>query len=47
MRPTSGQIGYITPSICGIPTASEEGTKSEVAYKWAWVLHYPCYSGAS
>ena len=40
--PTSGQIGYLTPAVSGIPTASERGAKSEVAHKWAnWPPH-PC-----
>ena len=33
--PTSGQGGYITPAAWGVPTASQRGTKSEVAHKWA------------
>ena len=32
---TSGQIGYITPAVLGVPNASERGTKSAVAHKWA------------
>ena len=32
--PTSGQIGYLTPAVSGIPTAAERGAKSEVAQKW-------------
>ena len=31
----SGQMGYITPAVGGVPTASERGTKSQVAHKWA------------
>ena len=31
--PTSGQNGYLTPAVSGIPTASERGAKSEVAHK--------------
>ena len=43
--PTSGQSGYVTPAVSGIPTASERGGKSEVAHKWAkWLLH-PCRLG--
>ena len=45
--PTSGQGGYITPAAPGIPTASERGTKSEVAHKWARWLHNPCRLGDS
>ena len=43
--PTSGQIGYLTPAVSGIPTASERGTKSEVAHKWANWLPHPCRIG--
>ena len=31
--PTSGQSGYVTPAVSGIPTAAERGGKSEVAHK--------------
>ena len=40
--PTSGQGGCITPAASGIPTASKPGEKSEVAHKWARLLHHPC-----
>ena len=41
--PTSGQTGYVTPAISGIPTASERGAKSEVVHKWAkWLRHSCC-----
>ena len=43
--PTSGQNGYLTPAISGIPTAAERGTKSEVAHKWAKWLPHPCRIG--
>ena len=43
--PTSGQIGYLTPAISGIPTAAERGAKSEVAHKWANWLPHPCRIG--
>ena len=43
--PTSGQSGYLTPAVSGIPTASERGTKSEVAHKWAKWLPHPCRIG--
>ena len=43
--PTSGQIGYLTPAVSGIPTASERGAKSEVAHKWANWLPHPCHIG--
>ena len=33
--PTSGQSGYVTPAVSGIPTASERGAKSEVSHLWA------------
>ena len=41
--PTSGQIGYLTPAVSGIPTAAERGAKSEVAQKWANWLPHPCH----
>ena len=43
--PTSGQSGYLTPPVSGIPAASERGTKSEVAHKWAKWLPHPCRIG--
>ena len=43
--PTSGQSGYLTPAVSGIPTASERGAKSEVAHKWAKWLPHPCCLG--
>ena len=43
--PTSGQGGYITRAASGVPTASERGTESEVAPKWARWLHNPCRLG--
>ena len=43
--PTNGQGGYITPSVSGSPSAREQGTKSEVAQKWARWLHNPCRLG--
>ena len=43
--PTSGQIGYLTPTVSGIPTAAERGAKSEVAHKWAKWLPHPCRIG--
>ena len=43
--PTSGQSGYVTPAVSGIPTASERGAKSEVAHKWAKWLRRPCRLG--
>ena len=43
--PTSGQNGYLTPAVSGIPTASERGAKSEVAHKWAKRLPHPCRIG--
>ena len=39
--PTSGQSGYVTPAVSGIPTAAERGAKSEVAHKWAKWLRHP------
>ena len=43
--PTSGQSGYVTPAVSGIPSASERGAKSEVAHKWAKWLRHPCRLG--
>ena len=43
--PTSGQSGYATPAVSGIPTASERGAKSEVAHLWAKWLRHPCRLG--
>ena len=43
--PTSGQNGYLTPAVSGIPTASKRGAKSEVAHKWARWLRHPCHLG--
>ena len=35
--------GYLTPAVSGSPTASERGTESEVAHKWArWLLRPSC-----
>ena len=43
--PTNGQGGYLTPAVSGSPSASERGTKSEVAHKWARWLLKPCRLG--
>ena len=43
--PTKEQMGYITFAISGVPNASQRGTKSEVAHKWAHWLHNPCLLG--
>ena len=43
--PTCGQSGYVTPAVSGIPTASEQGEKSEVAHNWAKWLRHPCRLG--
>ena len=43
--PTCGQSGYVTPTVSGIPTASERGAKSEVAHLWAKWLRHPCRLG--
>ena len=37
--PTRGRIGYITPTVRGVPV---KGTKSEMAYLWGDWLHHPC-----
>ena len=39
----SGEGGYITPAASGIPTASEQEAKSEVAHKWARWLQNRCH----
>ena len=43
--PTSGQNGYVTPAVSGIPTAAEPGAKSEMAHKWAKWLRDIAVSG--
>ena len=43
--PTSGRKCYITPAFSGIP--KQTGTKSELAHKWAQMLHHPCILGDS
>ena len=43
--PTSGQSGYVTPAVSGIPTASGGGAKSEGAHQWAKWLRHPCRLG--
>ena len=43
--PTSGQSGYVTPAVSGIPTTSEQGGISEVAHLWAKWLRHPCRLG--
>ena len=43
--PTSGQSGYVTPTVSGIPIAAERGRKSEVAHQWAKWLRHPCRLG--
>ena len=43
--PTSGQSGYVTPAVSGIPTTAEPGGKSEVAHLWAKWLRHPCRLG--
>ena len=43
--PRSGQSGYLTPAVLGIPTVAERGATSEVAHKWAKWLPHPCRIG--
>ena len=43
--PINGQAGYVTRAASGIPTASEQGAKSEVAHKWVRWLRHPCHLG--
>ena len=38
-------LHYLTPAVSGNPTASERGTKSEVAHLWATWLLNPCCLG--
>ena len=45
--PTSGQIGYITPAILGVPNALDGRTHSEIAHNVAWWLNHPCCLGGS
>ena len=46
--PTSGQGGYLTHASWGVATASQRGGgDSEVARKWARLLHKPCRLGGS
>ena len=42
---TSGQNGYVTIAVLGIPSASARGKKSEVAHMWATWLRQPCRLG--
>ena len=43
--PTSGQSGYLTPAVSGIPTAAERGDKIRIGHKWAKWLPHPCRIG--
>ena len=43
--PTSGQIGYISLAVLGVPKASKRGTTSALAHKWRDWLHHPCHLG--
>ena len=45
--PTSGQRGYITLAVWGVPTTLERGAESEVTHKWARWLHNPCCLGGA
>ena len=42
--PTSGPGGYTTCAVW-VPNASEQGTKTEKAHKWAWWLYHRCRLG--
>ena len=44
--PTSGTGGYVAPAAWGVPTASERGSESEMAHKWAGWLHNHCHLGS-
>ena len=43
--PTSGPGGYITTTTLGVPNASKRAVESQVAHKWARLLHNPCRVG--
>ena len=45
--PTSGQSGYLTPAISGIPTASKRGAKSEMSKKKGGNATSPLHCGGS
>ena len=38
-RPTCGRIGYITPTVRGVPV---KWTQAEMAYMWVDLLRHPC-----
>ena len=38
-------LSVLTRPTWGVPNASEHGTQSEVAHKWAGWLHNPCRLG--
>ena len=38
-------MGYITPSVWGVPNTSKWGTRTKVAHMWADWLHHPCRLG--
>ena len=40
-----GESGYVTPAVSVIPTASEQGAKSEGAHLWAKWPHHSCRLG--
>ena len=39
--PTSGQGGYITPAVWGVPTPFQRGAEFEVSHRWERWLHNP------
>ena len=43
--PTSGQSGYVTPAVSGIPALQSGGGESEGADLWAKRLRHPCRLG--
>ena len=40
--PTNGPRLYMTLAAWGIPNASKQGTKSELAHKWVWCIYNSC-----
>ena len=46
-RPTTGQIGYVTPAFWGVPYVSKQGRKSAMARKCADWLHDPFRLGGA
>ena len=43
--PTSGQIGYVTPTVWGAPIAPKQGTKLDMAHERQVGYMHPCCLG--